>query len=355
MKINNQYYRSIFLADDGISVCIFDQKKLPWHFEIVTLKTYQQAAVAISDMTVRGAPLLAMTGAYGMALAMLQDCSDEMVVRAYDDLVSTRPTAVNLKWALDIMKARLLATAVAERVKIAYQQADDLCQQDTHINHAIGMNGLQIIEQIVHQKQQRGDDDTVHILTHCNAGWLATTDYGTATAPLYLAHDKGIKLHIWVDETRPRNQGLLTAFELKQHGVPHSVIADNTGGLLMQQNKVDMCIVGADRVTANGDVCNKIGTYLKALAANVHDVPFYVALPSPTIDYNLPAGHLIHIEERQQQEITTIYGLDSHNQVAQLSLTDSPAYNPAFDVTPARYITGYITETGILTQQDFKA
>lgn len=346
MKIGGTSYRSIWLNENGWSVHIFDQRKLPWALEIVALKTPQDAALAIKEMWTRGAPLLAMTGAYGLALAMREDASDENLDSAYGMLLATRPTAINLKWALDKCRAEIRKHSGARRIETAYAFAAQLCDDDVATNKAIGEHGLSLIRQAHKNDTKR----TINILTHCNAGWLATVDYGTATSPIYRAHDEGIPVHVWVDETRPRNQGaLLTAYELAEHGVPHTVIADNAGGLLMQQGKVDLCIVGADRVTRNGDVCNKVGTYLKALAAFDNSVPFYVALPLSTFDAALESGAQIPIEERAAWEVTHIDGLAEDGEIARVKLTNSPAANPAFDVTPARLVTGYITEKGLLS------
>jgi methylthioribose-1-phosphate isomerase len=345
MKINGKTYRSIWLNDNGWSVHIFDQRALPWKLEIVELKTLEQAAVAIRDMWTRGAPLLAMTGAYGLALALRKDASDQNLDAAYQALLQTRPTAVNLKWALDQVYNVVKPLKGRERIKAGYDKAAQLCDGDVEINRAIGEHGLPLIRQIY----EKNPDRPVNVLTHCNAGWLATVDYGTATSPIYRAHDEGIPIHVWVDETRPRNQGaLLTAYELAEHGVPHTVITDNAGGLLMQQGRVDLCIVGCDRVTRNGDVCNKIGTYLKALAAHDNGVPFYVALPFTTFDLLLESGTEIPIEERSAEEVTHIEGLTDSEAITKVKLTHSPAINPAFDITPARLITSYITEKGVL-------
>ncbi len=345
MKINGVYYRSIELNSDGWSVRIFDQRKLPWELVHLNLTSMEQAARAISEMWTRGAPLLAATAAYGLCLGLRCDPSDEGLGHAYDTLLATRPTAVNLRWALDEVKAASLPHQGEERIKAAYKRTSEICDEDVEINRNIGINGLELLRNISHNKGGK----TVNILTHCNAGWLATIDYGTVTAPIYMAHDEGIDIHVWVDETRPRNQGaLLTAYELGQHGIPHSVIADNAGGHLMQKGEVDLCLIGADRVTRNGDVCNKIGTYLKALAAHDNHVPFYVALPYPTIDYSMASGDLIPIEERNPREVTHMSGLDKDGNIEEIQITLSNANNPAFDVTPARLITGYITERGIL-------
>lgn len=346
MKIGGVSYRSIWVNENGRSVHIFDQRKLPWRLDIVELKTPQDAAIAIKEMWTRGAPLLAMTGAYGLALAMREDSSDRNLEASYAMLLATRPTAINLKWALDRMKTELQKHSEPDRIDAAYALCQQLCDEDIATNKAIGEHGLSIIKQAHNIDTSR----PVNILTHCNAGWLATVDYGTATSSLYRAHDEGIPLHVWVDETRPRNQGaLLTAYELAEHGVPHTVIADNAGGLLMRQGRVDLCIVGADRVTRNGDVCNKVGTYLKALAALDNGVPFYVALPLSTFDPALESGAQIPIEERSAEEVTYIEGLSGGGVLSRVKLTNSPAANPAFDVTPARLVTGYITEKGLLS------
>ncbi len=336
MKIDGTYYRSIWLAENGWSVNIFDQRELPWNLKIVELKSAQEAAVAIKEMWTRGAPLLAMTGAYGLCMALREDASDASLEKNYKMLLETRPTAVNLKWALDKIKEAVKPLSGEARIKAAYKRAAEICDEDVEINKAIGRNGLQIIRDLAKKKSGK----VINILTHCNAGWLATVDYGTALAPIYMAHDEGISVHVWVDETRPRNQGaLLTAYELAQHGVPHTVIVDNAGGHYMQNGQVDFCIVGTDRVTRNGDVCNKIGTYLKALAAFDNNVPFYVALPYTTFDNSLESGADIPIEERSADEIT---------QIGSQKITNSKAANPGFDITPARLVTAYITEKGIL-------
>lgn len=336
MKIDGKEYRSIWLAENGWSVNIFDQRELPWKLKIVELTSAQQVATAIKEMWTRGAPLLAMTGAYGLCMALREDASDGSLDKNYKLLLETRPTAVNLKWALDKVKAAAKPLSGESRIKAAYQCASDMCDEDVEINKAIGQNGLKIIRDLAKKKSGK----TINILTHCNAGWLATVDYGTALAPIYLAHDEGIPVHVWVDETRPRNQGaLLTAYELAQHGVPHTVIVDNAGGHYMQNGQVDVCIVGTDRVTRNGDVCNKIGTYLKALAAFDNNVPFYVALPYTTFDNSLESGADIPIEERNAEEVT---------QIGTQKITNSKAANPGFDVTPARLVTAYITEKGVI-------
>lgn len=345
MEVNGVPYRTIWLAADGWSVEIIDQTRLPFDFVTVTLKSVEDAARAIKDMLVRGAPLIGATAAYGMALAMQADASNESLGNAYDKLLSTRPTAVNLRWALDEMSKLLEPLSDNQRSKTAYQRAAEICDEDVAICSSIGDHGLKLIRDL-HAKKS----DTINILTHCNAGWLATVDWGTALAPIYKAFDAGIPLHVWVDETRPRNQGAsLTAWELGRHGVPLTIIADNAGGHLMQEGRVDMCIVGTDRTTAAGDVCNKIGTYLKALAAHDNKVPFYVALPSPTIDWTLEDGRDIPIEERSADEVTKIQGKTAAGEVVTVEIVPDGAKggNPAFDVTPARLVTGLITERGV--------
>ena len=344
MNIDGQHYRSIELNPDGWSVRIFDQRKLPWQLVNVNLTTMEQAERAISEMWTRGAPLLAATAAYGLCLALREDASEAGLDRAYKTLLSTRPTAINLRWALDEMVKAVRPYQGKDRIAAAYKRAGEICDEDVEINRNIGLNGLPLLREMSEAKGGKA----LNILTHCNAGWLATVDYGTITSPIYMAHDEGIDIHVWVDETRPRNQGaLLTAYELQQHGVPHSVIADNAGGLLMRQGQVDLCLVGTDRVTRNGDVCNKIGTYLKALAAKDNDLPFYIALPYPTIDYSLASGDLIPIEQRDGREVTHISGIDGDGEMGELQITLSNALNPAFDITPARLVTGYITERGL--------
>ena len=347
MKINGQPYRTIWPAQDGWRVSVIDQTKLPFRFETVTLGSVEQAADAIRTMIVRGAPLIGTTAAYGVALAMRVDASDAGLAAAILLLGATRPTAVNLHWALERMRRRLDATAPEARIEAAYAEAAVLCDEDVALCRAIGEHGLPVIRELAGRKPE---GKPVNILTHCNAGWLATVDWGTALAPIYLAHDAGIPVHVFVDETRPRNQGAaLTAFELGAHGVPHTVITDNAGGHLMQRGQVDMVIVGTDRTTANGDVANKIGTYLKALAAHDNGVPFYVALPSPTIDWTMTDGMAIPIEERSGREVTHLMGLaeDGGVQTFRVVAPGSAAANPAFDVTPARLVTGLITERGI--------
>jgi methylthioribose-1-phosphate isomerase len=348
MKVDGRPYRTIWVKNDGWSVEIIDQTRMPHRFETVTLTTVAEAAHAIQAMLVRGAPLIGATAAYGMCLALREDDSDEAVDRAHDLLYATRPTAVNLRWALDEMRAVLRNRRRGERVAAAYQRAAEICDEDVEICRSIGRHGLEIIREIAAKKPA---GQPVNILTHCNAGWLATVDWGTATAPMYMAYEDGIPIHVWADETRPRNQGAsLTAWELGRHGVPHTVIADNVGGHLMQHGQVDLCIVGTDRTTASGDVCNKIGTYLKALAAHASAVPFYVALPSPTIDWTVHDGIKdIPIEQRSGEEVSQMTGRTASGAIETVTITPdgSPVANYAFDVTPARYVTGLITERGV--------
>jgi len=346
MKVNGTPYRSIWLGKEGRTVQIIDQTRLPHEFRVVDLTSMEEAAVAIRDMLVRGAPLIGATAAYGMALQMAVDASDVALSHAYETLHSTRPTAINLRWALDDLRARLLPLKEADRRDAAYARAAAICDEDVEINRRIGENGLALIKEIAARKS-----GPVNILTHCNAGWLATVDWGTATSPIYQAVERGIEVHVWVDETRPRNQGAhLTSWEMAGHGIPHHLIVDNAGGHLMQKGQVDLCIVGTDRTTANGDVCNKIGTYLKALAAQDNGVPFYVALPSPTIDWRVRDGlREIPIEERSSDEVTLIQGRNPEGRVTQVQISPdgTPGANPAFDVTPARLVTGLITERGV--------
>jgi methylthioribose-1-phosphate isomerase len=349
MKVDGKAMRSIWLEPDGWSVGVIDQTALPHRFATAHLATLDEAAHAVRAMVIRGAPLIGATAAYGICLALRADASDEALERAYATLLATRPTAINLKWALDEMAAAVRNRPRAERTAAAYRRAAEICEEDVAINSAIGRNGLPLIQAIAKRKKA---GEPVNVLTHCNAGWLAAVDIGTATAPIYLAHDKAIAVHVFADETRPRNQGAsLTAWELGQHGVPHTVIADNTGGHLMQHGLVDLVIVGADRVTGNGDVCNKIGTYLKALAAHDNNVPFYVALPSPTIDFTVADGIAeIPIEQRSADEVTTMTGRTADGRIESVRIVPdgSPAANYAFDVTPARLISGLITERGVI-------
>lgn len=347
MRVDGVAYRGVWVdPDDGWSARIIDQTKLPWALDVLRLTDRDQVAHAIRSMQVRGAPLIGAVAAYGLCLALRADPSTDAMERDAAMLAETRPTAINLRWALDRMLTRLRNTPPAQRVAIAYAEAAAIADEDAAQNEAIGTHGLPLIEQAAAAK--RGQ--RVNVLTHCNAGWLATVDWGTALAPIYKAHDAGIDVHVWVDETRPRNQGAaLTAWELGKHGVPHTVIADNAGGHLMQHGQVDLAIVGTDRVTRTGDVANKIGTYLKALAARDNDVPFWVALPSSTIDWTVADGLAeIPIEERSQAEVTDITGRLPDGTVATVRVAagDSPAANPAFDVTPARLVTGLITERG---------
>jgi methylthioribose-1-phosphate isomerase len=349
MRVDGKSMRSIWLEPDGWSVGIIDQTALPHRLTTARLINLEDAAHAISAMLVRGAPLIGATAAYGVCLALRADASDEALERACATLLATRPTAINLKWALDEMVAVVRNRARDERVAAAYRRAAEICEQDIAINTAIGQNGLPLIEAVARRKQP---GQPVNVLTHCNAGWLAAVDVGTATAPIYLAHDKGIAIHVFADETRPRNQGAsLTAWELGRHGVAHTVIADNTGGHLMQHGLVDLVIVGTDRVTAAGDVCNKIGTYLKALAARDNNVPFYVALPSPTIDFSISDGLAeIPIEQRGADEVATMTGRTPQGGIATVRIVPdgSPVANYGFDVTPARLVTGLITERGVI-------
>ena len=349
MKVDGKPMRSIWLEPDGWSVGAIDQTVLPHRFATAHLTTLDEAAHVIRAMVIRGAPLIGATAAYGICLALRADASDEALDRAYATLLGTRPTAINLKWALDEMMAAVRNRPRADRTAAAYRRATEICDEDVAINTAIGRNGLPLIEAIAARKKP---GERVNVLTHCNAGWLATVDVGTATAPIYLAYDKGIPIHVFADETRPRNQGAsLTAWELGQHGVPHTVIADNTGGHLMQHGAVDLVIVGADKVTANGDVCNKIGTYLKALAARDNNVPFYVALPSPTIDFTVADGVVeIPIEERSADEVATMTGRTADGRIETVRIVPdgSAVANYGFDVTPARLVTGLITERGVI-------
>jgi methylthioribose-1-phosphate isomerase len=348
MKIDGQDTRSIWLGSDNQSVGIIDQTLLPHRFVKARLASLADATRAIATMQVRGAPLIGATAAYGVWLALREDASDDNLDRACAALLATRPTAINLKWALDEMGAAVRNRPRGERAEAALRRANAIAEEDIAINQAIGRHGLKLIEAVAAKKK----GERVNVLTHCNAGWLATVDWGTATAPIYMAHDKGLAVHVFADETRPRNQGAsLTAWELGKHGVPHTVIPDNTGGHLMQHGMVDMVIVGTDRVTAQGDVCNKIGTYLKALAAKDNNVPFYVALPSPTIDFTVRDGLTeIPIEQRGADEVAMMTGKtkDGRIETVQIIPNGSPVANYAFDVTPARLVSGLITERGVL-------
>jgi len=343
MKIQNKEYRTIWYEEDVVK--IIDQTKLPHQFIIKDLKTVKDVVNAIKTMEVRGAPLIGAAAAYGMVMAVKENSDPNFIIKSSEELIQSRPTAINLKWAVDRVKKKLLGINSENFLKIALKEANDICDEDEKFCENIGLNGLKIIEEIYNKKKE-----TVNILTHCNAGWLATINWGTATSPIYHAHKKGIPLHIWVDETRPRNQGAnLTSYELNEEEISNTIIADNTGGILMQRGEVDMCIVGTDRTLSTGDVCNKIGTYLKALAAHDNNVPFYVALPSSTIDWDIKNFKDIPIEERNPEELSHIEGLDKDNDLKKVLIypKKSKALNLAFDVTPAKYVTGLITEKGI--------
>jgi len=346
MLVDNTPYRTIWLDDDERTVVIIDQTKLPHHFVTTKLRSLDDASHAISSMQVRGAPLIGATAAYGFALACTKSSSDTAIAETRDQLINARPTAINLAWAAKRLYAHLVPLSVEQRTQAAYDLAAQICDEDAQVCESIGDHGLGLIKDIAAHKT-----DAVNILTHCNAGWLATVDWGTALAPIYKAHDAGIDVHVWVDETRPRNQGaFLTAWELASHNVPHTVITDNAGGHLMQHGLVDMCMVGTDRTTATGDVCNKIGTYLKALAAKANNVPFYVCLPSSTVDWEISDGvREIPIEQRSSDEIRVMQGLDKNNELTEIELfpSSSPIRNDAFDTTPAELVSGLITERGI--------
>jgi methylthioribose-1-phosphate isomerase len=343
MKINGKEYRTIWFENNIVK--IIDQTKLPHQFIIKELKTVKDAINAIKVMEVRGAPLIGGTAAYGLVLAVQENNDLEFVKKSAKELIQSRPTAINLKWAVDRMMKKLSGINSDQILSITLNEAKEICDEDEKFCENIGINGLKVIEEIYNKKK-----DTVNILTHCNAGWLATINWGTATSPIYHAHKKGIPVHVWVDETRPRNQGAnLTSYELNEEEIPNTIIADNTGGILMQRGEVDMCIVGTDRTLSNGDVCNKIGTYLKALAAHDNNVPFYVALPSSTIDWDIKDAKDIPIEERNSEELSYVEGIDENNQLKKVLIypKKSKAINLAFDVTPAKYVTGLITEKGI--------
>ena len=348
MNVLGKHWRTIWPGADGRSVEIIDQTRLPHEFVTARLATLDEAAHAIRAMLVRGAPLIGATAAYGLWLALRVDASDAGLHHAHATLLATRPTAVNLRWALDRGLRHLKPLPIANRANAAREFAAAICDEDVAINRAIGEAGLPLLRELGTRKPA---GQPLNILTHCNAGWLATVDWGTATAPIYLAHDAGLRVHVWVDETRPRNQGAsLTAWELLNHGVPHTVIVDNAGGHLMQHGQVDLVIVGTDRTTANGDVCNKIGTYLKALAAHDNQVPFYACVPSTTIDWTLSDGvKEIPIEQRDGCEVSEISGMTADGRIENVRLTPvgSPVANYAFDVTPARYVTGIVTERGV--------
>jgi methylthioribose-1-phosphate isomerase len=343
MRIEGKEYRTIWFENNIVK--IIDQTKLPHQFIIKDLKSVKDAINAIKIMEVRGAPLIGGTAAYGMALAVQENDNPEFIKKSAEELIQSRPTAINLKWAVDRMMKKISGINSDKILDIALNEAKKICDEDEKFCENIGLNGLKIIEEIYNKKK-----DTVNILTHCNAGWLATINWGTATSPIYHAHKKGIPVHVWVDETRPRNQGAnLTSYELNEENIPNTIIADNTGGILMQRGEVDMCIVGTDRTLSNGDVCNKIGTYLKALAAHDNNVPFYVALPSSTIDWEIKEGKDIPIEERNSEELSHVEGVDENNEIKKVLIypKKSKAMNLAFDVTPAKYVTGLITEKGI--------
>ena len=343
MKIQNKEYRTIWYEESVVK--IIDQTKLPHQFIVKDLKTVKDATNAIKEMEVRGAPLIGGTAAYGIVLAVQENNDPEFLKKSADELIQSRPTARNLKWAVDRMIKKLSGINSDQIFDTSLKEAKEICDEDEKFCQNIGINGLKIIEKIYNKKK-----DTVNILTHCNAGWLATINWGTATSPIYHAHKKGIPVHVWVDETRPRNQGAnLTSYELNEEEIPNTIIADNTGGILMQRGEVDVCIVGTDRTLSNGDVCNKIGTYLKALAAYDNNVPFYVALPSSTIDWEIKEGKNIPIEERNSEELSHVEGVDENNKIKKVLIypKKSKAMNLAFDVTPAKYVTGLITEKGI--------
>ena len=343
MKIENKEYRTIWFENNVVK--IIDQTKLPHQFIIKDLKTVKEAISAIKTMEVRGAPLIGATAAYGIALAVKENNDPDFIKKSSDNLIQSRPTAINLKWAVDRMIKKLSGINRDEILDIALKEAKEICDEDEKFCKNIGLNGLKIIEEIYKKKK-----DTVNILTHCNAGWLATINWGTATSPIYHAHKNGIPVHVWVDETRPRNQGAnLTSYELNGEEISNTIIADNTGGILMQRGEVDMCLVGTDRTLSTGDVCNKIGTYLKALAAHDNNIPFYVALPSSTIDWDIKNFKDIPIEKRNPEELSYVEGLDKNNELKKVLIypKKSKALNLAFDVTPAKYVTGLITEKGI--------
>jgi len=348
MKIDGKSYRTIWFENNMVK--IIDQTKLPHQFVVKDLKTVKDSINAIKNMEVRGAPLIGATAAYGLVLSIKENKDLSFLKQSSEQLINSRPTAINLKWAVDRMMKKLSGVNNKDILNIALEEAKAIAEEDVGFCKNIGLNGLKIIEEIANKKK-----DTVNILTHCNAGWLATIDWGTATSPIYHAHQKGVKVHVWVDETRPRNQGAnLTSYELNEEGIPNTIIADNTGGILMQRGQVDMCIVGTDRTLSNGDVCNKIGTYLKALAAKDNNVPFYVALPSSTIDWKTKDHKEIPIEERNSEELSHVEGLDKDNKLQKVLIypQKSKATNLAFDITPAKYVTGLITEKGVCEASD---
>ena len=348
MRIKGQEYKTIWFENNTVK--IIDQTKLPHKFQIKELKSVDDAINAIKVMEVRGAPLIGATAAYGIVLALMENNEQSFLDNACKNLIKSRPTAINLKWAVDRMYKKLKGVNSNDILNIAVNEANAICEEDVNFCKNIGINGLKIIEDIYNKKK-----DTVNILTHCNAGWLATINWGTATSPIYHAHNKNIPIHVWVDETRPRNQGAnLTSFELNEENIKNTIIADNTGGILMQRGEVDMCIVGTDRTLSNGDVCNKVGTYLKAIAAKDNNVPFYVALPSSTIDWDLKDSKNIPIEERNSNELSTIEGIDENGNIKKIQIypENSKSLNLAFDVTPAKFITGLITEKGICSASE---
>ncbi len=372
MNIDGKAWRTIWLEAGGRSIAVIDQTQLPHTFTTRSIASLDQAAEAIATMVVRGAPLIGVTGAYGLMLALQADPSDGALAAAFTQLLATRPTAVNLQWALERVRERVLPLAPAQRALAAQQEAGAIAEEDVLMCEAIGDHGLALFQELAARRPANRQNEPFNVLTHCNAGWLATVDWGTALAPIYKAHRAGLQVHVWVDETRPRNQGAsLTAFELGREGVPHTVIVDNAGGHLMQHGQVDAVIVGSDRTTRSGDVCNKIGTYLKALAAHDNGVPFYVALPASTIDWSISDGVAeIPIEARSEREVTHIQGLVSPVAGAalgesprgdasvvsltqvQLTPTGSRGFNPAFDVTPARLVTALITERGVVSASE---
>jgi methylthioribose-1-phosphate isomerase len=355
VNIDGRPWRTIWLETDGVSVGVIDQTQLPHRLTVRRLGHWREAAEAIRTMVVRGAPLIGVTGAYGLMLALLEDAGDTSLEQAYGVLLETRPTAVNLRWALERVRSRVEALPVSQRAAAARREAAAIADEDVAMGEAIGEHGLMLLRGLAASRPPARQGQPLNLLTHCNAGWLATVDWGTALAPIYKAHRAGLSVHVWVDETRPRNQGAsLTAYELAREGVPHTVIVDNAGGHLMQHGEVDAVIVGTDRTTRRGDVCNKIGTYLKALAAHDNGVPFYVALPASTIDWQLDDGlRDIPIEARSAEEVQRIQGSLATGPQAgtittvQLTPTGSAAFNPAFDVTPARLVTALITERGV--------
>jgi methylthioribose-1-phosphate isomerase len=351
MRISGTSYRSIWPEVSGTAVCIIDQTLLPHTFAVRTLRTLADATEAIRAMRVRGAPLIGVTAAYGIALALHESATDIALERACVDLAATRPTAVNLRWALQRMRARLAPMPASARAAAAWSEAAAIAEEDVAANRALGEHGLKLLREL-HERTGR----PVQVMTHCNAGWLATVDYGTALAPIYCAHDAGIPVHVWVSETRPRNQGLLTAWELREHGVPHTLVVDSACGLLMQRGQADLVLVGADRVTRFGDVCNKVGTYMKALAAREHAVPFYAAVPSPTIDWTITNASAIPIEDRASVEVRRVAGIDAGGGRMEVEIAPDNAavINPAFDITPAALVTGLMTERGVCATSEAK-